>query len=169
VVLLCSGGIYYLFSRKTPPPDPDKALAMVKQRGGNVERDMKDPEQPVVGVNLMGTDADSGDLELLRAFPKLRKLNLSRSKVENWGLEWLKDLPDLQVLNLTFSHINDGGMQHIAKLKNLEELYLDQTIVTDGGLELLTGLTKLKKLGVSGSLASGLELQAAIPNLQVNR
>jgi hypothetical protein len=60
-------------------------------------------------------------------------------------------------------------MQHIAKLKNLEELYLDQTIVTDGGLELLTGLTKLKKLGVSGSLASGLELQAAIPNLQVNR
>jgi hypothetical protein len=171
VVLLCSGGIYYVANRKKPPPDPEKALAMVKARGGTVERDLQDPEQPVIGVSLIGTDApkERGDMELLLAFPKLRKLNLSHSKVENWDLECLKELHDLRVLNVSFSHITDGGMRYIGKITSLEEVYLDQTLVTDNGLEDLRGLTNLKKLGVSGSLASGMGLQAAIPNLQVNR
>jgi Leucine-rich repeat (LRR) protein len=171
VVLLCSGGIYYLANRKKPPPDPEKALEMVKKRGGSIERDLQDPEQPVIGVSLIATDApkERGDMELLLAFPKLRKLNLSHSKVENWDLECLKELHDLRVLNVSFSHITDGGMRYIGKIKSLEEVYLDQTLVTDNGLEDLRGLTNLKKLGVSGSLASGLGLQAAIPNLQVNR
>jgi Leucine-rich repeat (LRR) protein len=121
---------------------------------------------------LVGTDApkERRDMELLKAFPKLRKLNLSSSKVENWDLEHLKDLPELRVLHLGHClHITDGGMRYIGKLKNLEELYLDQTLVTDNGLEDLKGLTNLKKLGVSGTFASGMGLQAAIPNLQVNR
>jgi internalin A len=117
----------------------------------------------------MGTDADNGDLELLRAFPKLKKLDLTRcTKINNVGLEWLEDFKEIRVLKLGFcSHVSDGGMEFIGKLTSLEELNLDQTIVTDLGLRDLKNLKNLKKLSISGALASGRGLEGAIPGLQI--
>jgi len=169
-VLGCTGGLYYLFTRKSAPPDPTKAIAIIEKFGGRVVRDEKDPERAVVEVVLQGTDADNGALQALRAFPKLKKLNLSRcTKIDNPGLEWIEDLKELQVLNCGYcSHISDGGMESIGKLTNLEELVLDQTQTTDLGLAKLKNLKKLKRLSLNGAmLASGLGLKAAIPGLEV--
>jgi hypothetical protein len=169
-VLGCTGGLYYLFTRKSPPPDPSKAMAIIEKFGGKVIREEKDPERPVIEVTLQGTDADNGALEALRAFPKLKKLNLSRcTKVDNPGMAWLEDLKELQVLNCSFcTHVSDGGMESIGKLTNLEELNLDQTQTTDLGLAKLKNLKKLKKLSLNGAmLATGLGLQGAIPGLEV--
>jgi len=169
VVLLCTGVGYYLFNRKGSAPDPAKAMEMIQKRGGKFKQDENDPEKPVIEVTLMGTDADNGDLMMLRAFPKLRKLDVSNcTKINNPGLEWLVELKELRILNFNFcSHVSDGGMEHIGKITSLEELYLNQTIVTDRGLADLKGLKKLKKLGLSGALASGLGLQGAIPGLEI--
>jgi hypothetical protein len=170
IVAGCTVGGYLLYSRKKPPPDPARAMEMVKARGGNFKQDETDPAKPVIEVSLMGTDADNGDLDLLRAFPKLKKLDLTRcTKINNVGLEWLEDFKEIRVLKLGFcSHVTDGGMEFVGKLTSLEELYLDQTNVTDRGLSDLKGLKSLKKLGLSGAmLASGRGLQAAIPGLEI--
>ena len=162
-------GLYKLFTFKKPPPDPTKAMAMIEKRGGRYIQDKNDPEQPVIEVILQGTDADNGDLELLRAFPKLQKLDLARcTKINNPGLEWLVELKELRVLRLNFcSHVSDGGMESIGKLTSLEELYLDQTIVTELGMKDLKRLKNLKKIGLSGTLADGRSLQNSIPNLEI--
>jgi hypothetical protein len=170
IVAGCTFGGYILATRKKPPPDPAKAMEMVKARGGNFKQDETDPAKPVIEVSLMGTDADNGDLDLLRAFPKLKKLDLTRcTKINNVGLEWLEDFKEIRVLKLGFcSHVTDGGMEFVGKLTSLEELYLDQTNVTDRGLSDLKGLKSLKKLSLSGAmLASGRGLQAAIPGLEI--
>jgi len=142
---------------------------MIEKRGGRYVQDKNDPEQPVIEVILQGTDADNGDLELLRAFPKLQKLDLARcTKINNPGLEWLVELKELRVLRLNFcSHVSDGGMESIGKLTSLEELYLDQTIVTELGMKDLKRLKNLKKIGLSGTLADGRSLQNSIPNLEI--
>jgi hypothetical protein len=169
IVTGCTLGGWFLASRKKPPPDPAKAMEMIKARGGNFKQDDSDPAKPVIEVSLMGTDADNGDLEMLRAFPKLKKLDLTRcTKINNVGLEWLEDFKELRVLKMGFcSHVSDGGMEFIGKLTSLEELSLDQTIVTDLGLRDLTKLKNLKKISLSGALASGRGLQAAIPGLEI--
>jgi hypothetical protein len=143
---------------------------MIKERGGQYKVDENDPEKPVIEVMLMGTDADNGDLKMLLAFPKLKKLDMSMcTKINNPGLAWLVDLKEIRILKLGHcTHITDGGMEHIGQLTSLEELYLDQCNVTDRGLADLKGLKKLKKLGLSGSmLASGRGLQASIPGLEI--
>jgi hypothetical protein len=169
MVATCTGIGYFVAFGKKRGPDPTKAIAAIQKRGGKIVQDPNDPET-VIEVSLIGTDADNGELELLRAFPKLKVLNLSRcTKINNPGLEWLEDLKELRVLNFSYcSHVSDGGMEHIGKITSLEELYLDQTNVTDRGLSELTGLKKLRKLGLSGAvLASGRGLQAAIPGLEI--
>lgn len=169
IVIGCSVGGYFFAYRKGSAPDPTVVMDMIKKRGGNFKQDENDPEKPVIEVSLMGTDADNGDLKMLRAFPKLKKLDLSNcTKINNPGLEWLVDLKQLRVLNCNFcSHVSDGGMEHIGKITSLEELYLNQTIVTDRGLADLRGLKNLKKLGLSGALASGLGLGNALPNVEI--
>jgi len=170
VVTLCTIGGYWFATHKKHAADPIKAMAMIKERGGNFVQDKNDPDQPVIEVTLAGTDADNGDLDMLRAFPKLKKLNMSRcTKINNPGLEWLVDLKELQILNFSYcSHVSDGGMEFIGRLTSLEELNLDQTNVTDGGLEELTKLKNLKKIHLSGAvLASGRGLQRAIPGLEI--
>jgi hypothetical protein len=169
VIGACTGIGFWVSGFKKAAADPTKALAMIEKHHGQIIRDQNDPEQPVIEVSLQGSDADNGDLALLRAFPKLQKLNMaSCTKISNPGLAWLEDLKELRVLRLNFcSHVHDGGMEYIAKLTNLEELYLDQTITTDRGLHELRGLKKLKKIGLSGTLADGRGLQAAIPGLEI--
>jgi len=170
VVVGCSVGGYLFTTRKGSAPDPAKAMEMIKARGGNYKLDETDPDKPVIEVSLMGTDADNGDLKMLRAFPKLKKLDMSMcTKINNVGLEWLVDLKEIRILKLGHcSHVTDGGMPYVGQLTNMEELYLDQCNVTDRGLADLKGLKKLKKLGLSGSmLASGRGLQASIPGLEI--
>src|SRR5206468_6368556 len=77
LVVGCTGGLYLLFTHKKPPPDPTKAMAMIEKRGCRYVQDKNDPEQPVIEDILLDTYADNGDLELLRALPKLQKLNLA--------------------------------------------------------------------------------------------
>src|SRR5437899_2676480 len=169
LVVGCTGGLYLLFTHKKPPPDPKNAMAMIEKRGGRYVQDKNDPEQPVTEVILQGTDADNGDLALLRAFPRLQKLNLANcTKINNPGLAWLVELKELRVLRLNFcSHVHDGGMEYIGQITSLEELYLDQTIVTELGMKDLKRLKNLKKIGLSGTLADGRSLQSSIPNLEI--
>jgi hypothetical protein len=169
IVVGCAVGGYFFGARKGSAPDPSKALDMIKQRGGHYKVDENDPDKPVIEVSLMGTDADNGDLAMLCAFPKLKKLDLaSCTKINNPGLEWLIDLKELRYLNFNHcSHVSDGGMEYVGRITSLEELYLNQTIVTDRGMADLKNLKKLKKLGISGTLASGRGLEGAIPGLEI--
>jgi hypothetical protein len=171
-VLLVIGFVLYswLSGPSTPegPPDPAPAIAFIRSKGGSVLYDPNDP-QTVISVSLGGTTVEGKELTCLRAFPKLRTLNLSHCHlVKDLGMQHVAKLTELRELVLRGTGVSDGAMSYVANLVNLEKLDLSQTIVTDGGLEQLKGLTKLKELGLADdALASGLGLKAALPHLQI--
>jgi hypothetical protein len=145
-------------------------LAELEDLKARVKRDTDSPDQPVIEVDLSGTDFKPQILSKLKAFPQLRKLNLAATPTTDMGLEWLEDVTSLTVLDLGHTKVTGGGMQHLRKMVNLEELNLNQTLVDDFRLtEALKGCKKLKRIFLDGTLASGAGLQAAIPGLEVNR
>ena len=52
---------------------------------------------------------------------------------------------------------------------NFRITFVDNTLVSDNGLSALTGLKKLKRLSLTGALANGQSLSAAIPGLKVEK
>jgi Leucine-rich repeat (LRR) protein len=177
--LLCVGlavvGAFVLFklfgsagSNKASPEAQEKAIAELGKLGVLLERDNSSPDRPVIGINAAETDLFGKNAVYLEAFPKLRKLDVSRTKFNNIDLLHLEGLTELRELNLGSTKVGDD-IEPLSKLVNLETLNLANTLVRDTGLHHLRGLTKLKRLSVGGSLASGLELQGTIPGLQVFR
>jgi hypothetical protein len=53
-----------------------QAIKAIQALGGKVTRDANKPGQPVVGVDLEGSEAEDADLAHLKAFPQLQRLNL---------------------------------------------------------------------------------------------
>src|SRR5882724_11924912 len=58
-----------------------------------VKTDPKQDGNPVVGLNLGGTDIKDADLATLKAFTHLQELDLLNTKVTDADLAQLKDLP----------------------------------------------------------------------------
>jgi hypothetical protein len=171
VVLAVAALTAVLFFALRPGPgkkeDQNQLVAELIQAGATVRRAGGQPDGPVTEVSFMGSEINAKLLGRLKAFPQLEVVNLASTKTSDVILEHLEDLTQIRVLNLGHTKVTSKGMQFLKNLKNLEELNLSQTLVMDDGLEELKGLTKLKKLSLDGSLASGLNLQAAIPGLQV--
>ena len=144
--------------RKKPPAEPDPAPAenpkpgaapansaveALRGRGARVTDAFGKPDGLPVNAVLTGPKFGDADVAVLKSFPTLRSVALSRTKVTDAGLAPLAELPDLTMLFLTDTAITDAGLVHVRKLANLNYLYLDGTGVTDAGLEPLKNLTKL--------------------------
>jgi Leucine rich repeat len=168
-VLLLTGGLYFMWKggSSKPKADPQAVIAEINQVGGNIQRDPN--TQEVVQIGLVGTEGRGYLLGKIKdAFPNLRTLDLSNTKVADVDLEHLEGYTGLRVLRLGNTKVTSGGMQFLKDMTGLEELDLGGTLVTDAGLEQLKGLKGLKRLNLSNTpLASGRGLAAAIPGLEV--
>jgi hypothetical protein len=171
LVVAAATGIFFWIQRGSSkaPPDPGPVLAELEQAHAAIERDKTSPDQAVVGISLSGCTFKPSLLGKLVVFPKLRKLNLGGALTSDINLEWLEDVTTLRDLNLSHTKVTGGGMQFLKKMVNLEELNLTQTLVDDVRLGELKGLKNLKKIYLDGTLASGLDLKASIPGLEVIR
>lgn len=102
----------------------------------------------VVTLRLNLSQISDENFALIRAFPKLRRLEL----LETWGitprgLVHLEATPALEELNLCCSTAaEDEGMIYVGQLTALRFLDLNANAITDAGLEKLAGLTKLECL-----------------------
>ena len=172
IVFALGIGVYMLFAPSGPTTiDPEiekKAVAELEKLGVKFERDNNSPDKPVIAILAAQTDITGKFAVHLEAFPKVRKLDLSGTKFNNVDLNHLTGMTELRELSLANSRVGDD-IEPLGKLVNLEKLSLGNTLVRDTGLRHLKGLTKLKTLVLAGSLASGLELQGSLPNLNVVR
>jgi hypothetical protein len=170
LVVAAATGVFFLIQRSASnktTADPAAVLAELEKAQAQIIRDPKDPARPVIEISLQDREFRRSIMADLVVFPQLRKLNVAQTKVADVHLEHLQNVTSLRTLILSHTNVTGGGMQYLKKLVNLEDLDLSHTLVTDGGLHELIGLTNLKRIHLDGSLANGLELQAAIPGLKI--
>ncbi len=112
-------------------------IAWVQKNRGRIARDDKQPDRPVVSVDLYPvgrTDMDDADVKRLSVFPNLRSLNVGFSIVTDAGLKVAATFPELEYLNLCFTRVSDTGLKELASLKGLKTVYLYATKVTASGM-----------------------------------
>lgn len=93
----------------------------------------------------------SKGLQVLANMPRLRILNLSKTKMSDQDLDLLKGLSHLTDLGLQSTKITDMAMEHLVKFPGLEGLDLAQTKITDAGLKALAQLKNLRALDLSST------------------
>lgn len=137
--------------------DEAAVVKMIKERGGTVEFDRTQSDQPVVSVSLPGGGVTDADLKDLTTLKKLKSLAfnaiVSKSppratgRITDAGLKELKELKNLQSLDLTgHVQITDAGLKELKALENLETLVLVHNNITDEGLKELRELKNLSRL-----------------------
>ncbi len=177
--------------------EKERAIAAIQKLGGVVDVDSKNPDKPVVGVNLKYTKVDDASLEhlkglgtlevlrlqgttvtddglvYLKGLTNIEALELSRTKVTDRGLKHLTGFSKLQHLDLGGTEVTDKGLEHLKKLINLETINLSEaTGVSDAGLVHLKALTKLSKLNLAGTKVTeaGIqELRKVLPKATITR
>ena len=75
-----------------PRTGQGKAVAKVNKLGGRVTIDEKDPDKPVIGIDLTATLITDAGLDGLKALTRLQRLALGGTRVTDAGLERLKTL-----------------------------------------------------------------------------
>src|SRR3954454_23982456 len=138
----------------------------VAQEGGSVTRDAAGQ---VIAVDFTGSWITDADLERLRSFPRLRSLNLTRTRITDVGMEHLATLTGVTDLNLYFAeYITEDGIAHLKGWSSLERLNLHGTKVTSKVFPLLTRLTALKSLDLGSTQIDdeGFEELTALPHLE---
>jgi len=90
-------------------------------------------------IDLSGTKATDGDLQILSRLPTLARLNLSFTKVTDKGLEHLRALRNLDDLDLTGTKVTDRAAETLRRLPGLRTLSVAQTGFTDKGIQELLG------------------------------
>ena len=86
-------------------PNEPQATAAVEQLGGRVYR----RDGQVETVVMEGDRFDDRHLPLLKAFPKLRRLDLDESKVTDAGLVHLLALPELEEVSLQRTSVTQAA------------------------------------------------------------
>jgi Leucine-rich repeat (LRR) protein len=110
---------------------------------------VKDNDGQVIEISFRSAWVTDSDLVGLLNFPRLRRLDLSRTHINDRGLGFLKALTELRDLDLTYAeHITDAGLAHLRSLKRLERLVLEGTKVSDSGMSSLASLTSLRILNL---------------------
>jgi hypothetical protein len=125
--------------------EQEQVIAVIQKMDGRVQRDLKAPGQPVIGISLRGTKVTDADLEILKQLKSLQILNLSQTAITDAGLKPIEFLPKLQNPILPVS-ITDAGLVNTKGFTQLEPLSLLSSQVSDAGLVYLKGLQKLKTL-----------------------
>jgi Leucine-rich repeat (LRR) protein len=117
-------------------------------------------------LNLSMTKVTDGGLANLQELTTLEELYLYEANITDAGVANLKDLINLRVLNLGRTKITDEGMAYLADLKKLQTLHIDHTPVTAMGLTYLRGLTNLRTLELGCPLSEvGLANLEGLANL----
>ncbi len=179
------------------PPQFARAVRMVDTLGGTVHFDR---EGRLAAVDLARDRSSVGDeeLDLLAAFPHLKRLRLAGSSLGNPQLHWIatrwhgleelalhhtsiddqglavvEQLGALEVLSLrAAAGLGDAGMEPIARLPRLNQLSLVENRITGEGLARLAdarGLEVLDLRGCTQIRADDLACLAALPRLRVLR
>src|SRR5437868_15459383 len=76
----------------------DETVALVELLGGKVEKDVQEPDHPVVTVLLGHTDVTNDQLKRIRSLPKLRELWLQGTKITDKGMDCLQSMKSIKVL-----------------------------------------------------------------------
>ncbi|MFT5130868.1 MAG: Leucine-rich repeat (LRR) protein, partial [Rhodothermales bacterium] len=90
------------------------------------------------------------ELQLIRHFPKLKRLRLRETAAEAADFAPLATLTELEHLNLEDARLPADALAHIAKLSALEYLDLESTGTDDAQLAHVAGLTNLNVLDLEG-------------------
>jgi hypothetical protein len=147
-----------------------RAVADVQSLGGKVIRDKwGTPSDPVVIVDLKGTDATDATLEHLAALTQLKSLDLDKTKVTDAGLEHLAGLENLERLHLQCTRVTDAGLKELVRLQQLQELDIAGTRVTSAALKELAGLQQLRILGIDDQQCGDFSLVQVAPGLRNSR
>ena len=113
------------------------AVSRIEALGGEVQRDLSLPGEPVVNVQLGRTAATDDDLEMLQALKQVRVINLSGSQITDRGLAELAEMTSIVELQLSQTQISDEGLEHLRGLSRLIGLHVRSTRVTQTGLQRL--------------------------------
>jgi endonuclease YncB( thermonuclease family) len=115
-------------------------------------------------LSLRGTRVTDRGAERLKAFAKLRSLNLATrdARITDAALPHLKNLADLEYLDLDRTGITDAGLEHLKGLRHLRGVQFAFTWVTDRGLEHLHALPNLEEVNARGTGVS----QAGVDRLK---
>lgn len=106
-------------------------------------------------LNLARTQLGDDGLKLMGHCPLLESLEISKAAITDTGVAHLQNCTKLKDVSLNENQITDRGLIHLSQLNNLESLELDETSITDDGLEALIGLPELKKLSVCETNVTG--------------
>lgn len=102
--------------------------------------------------------------------PDLEEIDLTGTKVTDAGIEVIAGLTKLRKLQLSATKITSAAIVHLVRLPALTDIYLINTAIDDTAIEGLARMTGLRKLSVSGTklTADGLErLRQALPTTTI--
>ncbi len=123
-------------------------------------------------IRLDAAEVTDDDLNHLRGLEdKLRRINLSRTRVTDDGLKLLGTMHKLEQLRLSGPNISDAGLKAVAQLSGLRFLHLIDAPITDVGLDQLHSLDHLESLYLDGTRVTdeGLgRLVAAMPGVHLH-
>ncbi|TXT32712.1 MAG: hypothetical protein FD138_2036, partial [Planctomycetota bacterium] len=94
---------------KSPSVDEKKAVALLVKKGSVIFIDGDYQVSQILG----GRELTNDDLQLLRAFPKLKSVSLGNLKISEAALDSLKSLKQLQSLNLPVGAVSDQALQSL--------------------------------------------------------
>lgn len=103
------------FGRSREMTPEERATEEIYKLDGDVEIADDAPGHPVVEVNLAGKAVTDDKLAVLKSFPKLRRLDLSKTPITDAGLTHLKGLTNLALLDLTGTKVTNAGVQELKK------------------------------------------------------
>jgi internalin A len=127
------------------------AIQAVKKQEGRVFFEDNQPNGRVTHVILAKDGTGDETLKDVASFTKLRKLQLSSSKITGTGLKHLAFLKDLEELELFHCPIDDAGARELAALQSLKMLNISATKITPVGLKELAPLSRLEELRFEGT------------------
>jgi len=113
-------------------------------------------------LGIASIDFDGRGLgDVVTALPRLKQLDLSRTRTSNQSLELLVPAVNLRALSLPQS-VTDEGLVHLGALRKLESLMIVHgSGVTDRGLQVIGQFTRLRHLDLTGTSVT----DAGLPSL----
>ena len=134
--------------------------------GGKVQRDAAGN---VVTVNLRGTWVDDVEMIDIARLAKLRRLDLSHTRITDEGMLHLKPASQIEDLDLYYAEwVTDQGMTAIKNWKKLKRLDVRGTRISNGTLEIVSHMPQLEALDISNSQITdnGMDMLITLTNLK---
>jgi Leucine-rich repeat (LRR) protein len=125
-------------------------------------REAKHPDS-IQSLDLNFAPLEPADLQRLKSFTALTRLNVTGARITDAGLKEIADLSSLEALDLGYTPVTDHGLKELKRLPHLKELSLadartgNEGVVSDSGLKEIAQIPQLTKLDISGIQSFGEE------------